>query len=64
MKIHLDGPGEILASKGQRCGWKVVPQEINERRDSFQPPFEKEGSLVVRSQLALEVSRCAPNLCG
>lgn len=55
IRIRLTGPGEILGVEGPTVlGWKVVPngqQRILEVQLSR--PFDKEGTLVVRSQSPL-----------
>ena len=55
VRIKLDGPGEILGVEGTNVlGWKVVPagnQRVLDVRLSR--PFEKTGSLIVRSQSPL-----------
>jgi len=55
IRVKLDGPGEILGVEGTNVlGWKVLPDgnsRVLEVRLSR--PFEKTGSLLVRSQSPL-----------
>jgi hypothetical protein len=55
IKIRLDGPGEILGVEGASIlGWKVAPEGDHRVLDvRLSRPFEKSGSLIVRSQVAL-----------
>ncbi|MEO7414348.1 MAG: glycosyltransferase family 87 protein [Opitutaceae bacterium] len=57
-RIRLDGPGEILGVMGTNVvGWNVLPATATEGRIlevRLSRPFEGEGSLVVRSQSALD----------
>jgi hypothetical protein len=57
-RLHLDGPGEILGVVGTNVvGWNVLPGTASGDRVlevRLSRPFEGEGSLVVRSQAALD----------
>ena len=57
-RLRLDGPGEILGVMGTNVvGWNVLPGSGAEGRIlevRLSRPFEGEGSLVVRSQAALD----------
>lgn len=55
IRLALDGPGEILAVEGQNVlAWKVLPEGSRRILDvRLSRPFEKSGSLVIRSQTPL-----------
>ncbi|MFA7234301.1 MAG: hypothetical protein WC076_09330 [Terrimicrobiaceae bacterium] len=55
VRVKLDGPGEILGVEGANVlGWKVAPDGRQRVLDiRLSRPFEKSGSLVVRSQSPL-----------
>ncbi|MGH8046917.1 MAG: hypothetical protein ACREKL_06695 [Chthoniobacterales bacterium] len=55
IKIRIEGAGEILGVEGANIlGWKVIPAGDHRTLEvSLSRPFEKEGSLLVRSQVAL-----------
>ncbi len=55
VRVGLDGPGEILGVEGSNVlGWKVLPDGNNRILEvQLSRPFEKSGSLVVRSQSPL-----------
>jgi hypothetical protein len=58
VRFQLDGPGEILGVMGANVlSWNVLPASATEGRIlevRLSRPFEGEGSLVVRSQSALD----------
>lgn len=56
IRMKLDGPGEILGVEGANVlSWKVVTAGSQRVLDvRLSRPFEKTGTLVVRSQTALE----------
>jgi len=55
VRMTIDGPGEILGVEGANVlGWKVVPAGNRRILDvRLSRPFEKTGSLAVRSQATL-----------
>lgn len=55
VRLTLDGPGEILAVEGRNVlGWKVVVEKTRRVLEvRLSRPFEKFGSLTVRSQSPL-----------
>lgn len=55
VRLQLDGPGEILGVEGANVlGWKVVPDGARRALEvQLSRPFEKSGSLMVRSQSPL-----------
>lgn len=56
VKLRLEGPGEILGVEGSNVlGWDVSSEgEARVLNVKLSRPFEKEGTLIVRSQSALE----------
>jgi len=55
VRIKLDGPGEILGVEGANVlGWKVLPDgKQRALQVQLSRPFEKTGSLLIRSQSPL-----------
>ncbi len=56
VRLRIEGPGEILGVEGSHVvGWKVLPgPDARSLEVALSRPFEGEGSLVVRSQAALD----------